>query len=281
MSSNEDGTFSAPSLKPKNLDSAENDEACCSQEDKIATKNISDYSPPEWSKDIPPDSIYNLEIIKNGVIVETVKLNKSKNTSYFTIGRMPENDIVMLHPSISRIHSIIQYGNGDDGIGYYIMDNSSAHKTKLNRKVLDSGKFTKLRNGFSIQLGGSTRFIVFNGPDEEQKRENERHSIEYNMLKEMLKARKNQAVANVAEESKFDYESYNSRDDYGNTVDDTAEDPKTDKAEDFWNEMARQRKKRRYDDRDEETFWDETKSISDIRKKKAEEEKISFDSNDF
>uniref|UniRef100_A0A0K0EFI2 FHA domain-containing protein n=1 Tax=Strongyloides stercoralis TaxID=6248 RepID=A0A0K0EFI2_STRER len=270
--SDSNSTFTVPSLPSENFDSSENGKPSCSQKKEIKTKNISNYNPPEWCENIPSDSKYNLDIIKNGVIVETVKLNESKNISYFTIGRMPENDIVMLHPSISRVHAIIQYGDGDDGIGYYIIDNASAHKTKLNRKVLDPKKFVKLRNGFNIQLGGSTRFIVFNGPDEEQEREDERHYVEYTKLKEMLKLKKNPQMMNVAPQPKFDYDSYDSRDNYEAAVEDTLDESKNDQAEEFWNEMARRRKHKKDDDKDGESLWDETKSIADIRKRKAEEE---------
>uniref|UniRef100_A0A0K0F7C3 Kanadaptin (inferred by orthology to a human protein) n=1 Tax=Strongyloides venezuelensis TaxID=75913 RepID=A0A0K0F7C3_STRVS len=261
--------FVVPSLPSH---SSNNEDPCSSEENKTLTKITSNYNPPEWCNDIPSDSPYYLDIIKNGIIVETIKLNKSKNITYFTIGRLPENDIVMLHPSISRVHGIIQYGNGSDGIGYYIMDNDSAHKTKLNRNVLDPRKFIKLRNGFNIQLGGSTRFIVFNGPDEEQERENERHVIEYNMLMEKRKLQKNIKVSDPSLEPQFNYDSYNSRDNYGEETDDTSIDANTDQAEEFWNAMARRRKKRKNDDSDDESFWDETKSIDDIRKKKVEEE---------
>uniref|UniRef100_A0A0N5BVT2 FHA domain-containing protein n=1 Tax=Strongyloides papillosus TaxID=174720 RepID=A0A0N5BVT2_STREA len=264
--------FVIPSLPSHSSNISNNEEPCCSEENKTLTKITSNYNPPEWCSDIPSDSVYYLDIIKNGTIVETIKLNESKNKTYFTIGRLPENDIVMLHPSISRVHSIIQYGDGSDGIGYYIMDNDSAHKTKLNRKVLDPRKFIKLRNGFNIQLGGSTRFIVFNGPDEEQERENERHVIEYNMLMEKRKLQKNIKIPEPSSEPHFNYDSYNSRDNYGEETDDTSVDANTDQAEEFWNAMARRRKKRKNDDSDDESFWDETKSIDDIRKKKAEEE---------
>uniref|UniRef100_A0A0N4ZG86 FHA domain-containing protein n=1 Tax=Parastrongyloides trichosuri TaxID=131310 RepID=A0A0N4ZG86_PARTI len=266
--------FAIPSSLPTTFVESNKTEDVIINTEESAKKIVKQYIPPEWGMDVPDDSLYYIDIIKEGVIAQTVKLNKTKNKSYFTIGRTPENDIIMLHPSISRIHAIIQYGDFEDGLGYYIMDYNSSHKTKLNRKIINPNKFVKLRNGYNIQVGGSTRFIIFNGPDKEQEEENERHSAEYARLKQISVMKKKVAMGNLVSsstEKHFDYDNYDSRDTYEEEPNDEQTDSKIDQAEEFWNEMAK-RRKQKIDDDDNESLWDETKSIADIRKRKAEEE---------
>jgi len=70
------------------------------------------YEKPEWS-DIPKKK-YSLEVIKNGVIIET--LNVPKNEEFIVLGRLPLCDVQMDHPSISRYHAVIQFS--DKGMPY-------------------------------------------------------------------------------------------------------------------------------------------------------------------
>ena len=62
------------------------------------------YLEPSWGG--LPDNSYSLEILKNGIIVDTFKL---EGKSHFTVGRLPICDVPFEHPSLSRYHAILQF----------------------------------------------------------------------------------------------------------------------------------------------------------------------------
>jgi serine phosphatase RsbU (regulator of sigma subunit) len=65
----------------------------------------------------------------------------------FTIGRSSNNDLVVAHLSVSRVHAEIRVQDGD----YWIYDLGSKHGTYLNGAKLEKAKLT---NGDRIQVGG-------------------------------------------------------------------------------------------------------------------------------
>ena len=80
------------------------------------------YTEPSWAGKVPEDKNFYLEELKNGTIVKTHKL---KDKSYFSVGRLPSNDIEMEHPSLSRYHAVLQFkleGSADQPVGFYIYD---------------------------------------------------------------------------------------------------------------------------------------------------------------
>lgn len=66
----------------------------------ISLKNVNlNYTPPPSS--IVCELPYNLEVIKDGVIIQTEDLKNSPKP-FFVFGRLPACDVVLQHPSISR-----------------------------------------------------------------------------------------------------------------------------------------------------------------------------------
>lgn len=145
------------------------------------------YAEPKWSQ-IPSDEHkYDFEILKNGLIVETVRNLQSK--SYWTMGKLPENDIVMAHPTISRFHAVLQYrpeikSTGDDSDsdnddendataqksakpskpmiekGWYLYDLSSTHGCFVNKMKIPPKTYVRLRVGYMLKFGSSTRSYI-------------------------------------------------------------------------------------------------------------------------
>lgn len=148
------------------------------------------YVEPKWSHSPDSNLIYSFEVLKGGQIVENFKNLQSK--AFWKIGKLPNNDIVMAHPTISRFHAVIQYrpklhssDNSDDEDdisysqqssqkpkiekGWYIYDLNSTHGTFLNKMRVPPKTYVRLRVGYMLKFGSSTRNYILQGPgfDEE------------------------------------------------------------------------------------------------------------------
>ncbi len=56
----------------------------------------------------------------------------------FTVGRLPDRDLVLTHPWVSRRHAEFTY----DGSDFYLVDSGSLHGTFLNGEKIDKAKLT-------------------------------------------------------------------------------------------------------------------------------------------
>lgn len=120
------------------------------------------YTEPPWGgvARIP----YALEILKNGVIVDSVPLTQQ---GYFVVGRLPLCDVSLEHPSISRYHAVLQY-RGESGeageigeeTGFYVYDLSSTHGTLVNKNKIPPKTYIRLKVGHVLKFGGSTRLFI-------------------------------------------------------------------------------------------------------------------------
>ena len=176
------------------------------------------YKVPCWSKQPSDCSVYSFEVLKSGQIINEVKDLQKK--AYWTFGRLPENDIEMAHPTISRFHAILQYrpnmeqqqlegeenedgeepkdvNNGNKGPpeGWYIYDLGSTHGTFLNKQRLPPKVYIRIRVGHMLRLGASTRSYILQGPSEDEEPESELTVTE-------LKARRQQELEQAELEKK-------------------------------------------------------------------------------
>ncbi|XP_075148994.1 kanadaptin [Haematobia irritans] len=153
------------------------------------------YKVPVWSDRPSDDQIYSFEVLKSGQIIEEVKDLQSK--PFWTFGRLPENDIEMAHPTISRFHAVLQYrpkkdekspaeedcddkettdedsSNNGPPEGWYIYDLDSTHGTFLNKQRIPSRVYIRIRVGYILRLGASTRSYILQGPVEDEEPESE------------------------------------------------------------------------------------------------------------
>lgn len=122
------------------------------------------YKEPEWSGNPPYN--YSFEVIKNGTLISTFKIN----SSLLTFGRLQVCDFVFEHPSVSRYHAIVQYCKGDDSHpkGFYLYDLGSTHSTFLNKQPVKPKIYYKLKVGYILKFGGSSRLHIFQGPEEDE-----------------------------------------------------------------------------------------------------------------
>lgn len=119
------------------------------------------YKEPCWSAIPPKEENYNLEVLKNGCIISTVNLN---DKAYHVFGRLPSCEVVLEHPSISRYHALVQYRGDTDGdrtlSGFYLYDLNSTHGTVVNKRKIKPCAYYRLKVGYVIKFGGSSRLFV-------------------------------------------------------------------------------------------------------------------------
>ena len=113
------------------------------------------YKKPQWSSENKTDIEYWIEVIKEGVVLETIPL---KDKEFFLFGRHPICDIVMENPTVSRQHCAFQMHS--EGCVFFF-DMESAQGTLINKRPAKSNRFVLLRPGDVMRLGQSTRLLVF------------------------------------------------------------------------------------------------------------------------
>ncbi|XP_057318502.1 kanadaptin [Microplitis mediator] len=129
------------------------------------------YKEPAWGGS--PSGDYKVEVLKSGVILDTIDLTKK---SFHVIGRLPVCDIPLAHPTISRYHAILQYRvNGDEknGPGFYLYDLESTHGTFWNGCRIRPKTYVKLQGGHMLRFGCSQRKFIVQTPVEEEEQESE------------------------------------------------------------------------------------------------------------
>jgi smad nuclear-interacting protein 1 len=96
-----------------------------------------------------------LEEIKNGVIKRKIKIHEKP---FYLCGKLPKlSDILMLHPTISRKHGIIQHSKKDE---VFMYDLGSTNGIMLNWKKIEKRKFVKVNVGDGLKFGLSKRMYV-------------------------------------------------------------------------------------------------------------------------
>ncbi|CAG0916451.1 unnamed protein product [Notodromas monacha] len=135
---------------------------------------------PSWSG-VPTEPL-NLEVVKSGVILSVIPLEKST----IVFGRLPENDVVIEHPTSSRFHAVLQFSSGtpEKPSGFYIYDLDSTHGTFLNKERVKPRQYIPVLPGHMLKFGLSTRIYVVQGPPCESEEETAPH-LSYSEIKRM------------------------------------------------------------------------------------------------
>ena len=75
---------------------------------------MSEYSAPPWAG--TPAEEFSLECLKGGAIVERLELSRR---SHYILGRHGEQaHHVLMHPTVSRLHAVLQFAANADGDAY-------------------------------------------------------------------------------------------------------------------------------------------------------------------
>uniref|UniRef100_A0A1I8B5D4 FHA domain-containing protein n=1 Tax=Meloidogyne hapla TaxID=6305 RepID=A0A1I8B5D4_MELHA len=137
------------------------------------------YTEPTWAR-VPTCSkdSYYIEVIKDGTVIEHISLHNDRGEkSYLAIGRFDPCEIKLEHPSVSRFHSVLQYGECLRGKPqWFIYDMNSTHGVRVNKKRIEKLTFVPLLTGYVFQIAASSRIFVLCGGPKEKEEENERNS---------------------------------------------------------------------------------------------------------
>jgi len=92
-------------------------------------------------------------------VVEIRKRKNITNPDMITIGRSPENDIVLYNRLVSKSHAYLDVGSSDEAV--YLVDTGSTNGTFVNNiRLAPSGNY-KLTDGDEISFGPETKVVYF------------------------------------------------------------------------------------------------------------------------
>lgn len=151
------------------------------------------YKEPSWSS-VPPLP-YSIEVLKGGVVIDTVEFNKP----FLVFGRLAQCDVMLEHPSISRFHCVVQYRSlATDAApaGVYVYDLSSTHGSYQNKNRLQPKVYNRLRVGHMLKFGGSSRNFVLLGPSEDAEEES---PLSVKELQELARKKQEEKLAKELE----------------------------------------------------------------------------------
>ncbi|MCD7454157.1 hypothetical protein HAX54_023697 [Datura stramonium] len=114
--------------------------------------------PIEEEKKIPV-----FTVLKNGAILKNIFLldnppcstQETEFEEILVVGRHPDCNITLEHPSISRFH--LRIHSKPSSLSLSVTDLSSVHGTWISGKKIESGVKVELKEGDRMQLGGSSR----------------------------------------------------------------------------------------------------------------------------
>eukprot|EP00058_Branchiostoma_floridae_P004625 XP_002590113.1 hypothetical protein BRAFLDRAFT_83391 [Branchiostoma floridae] len=158
------------------------------------------YKEPAWSS--VPNKPYSLEVLKNGCIVSKLELT---GKPFYVFGRLDSCDVTLEHPSLSRYHAVVQFrgeGDGERERGFYLYDLGSTHGTWMNKMEVKPKVYYRLRVGYMIKFGGSSRMYILQGPDEDQEDESEMTATELRDLHRQEREKTEQADTDDVTESR-------------------------------------------------------------------------------
>ena len=152
------------------------------------------YEQPEWGG--VPSVDFSLEVLKDGAIIETIDC---AGRDHLRFGRTPNNDVVLEHPSSSRLHAVLQFANGSEEI--FVHDCGSTHGTTVNKRRLKPGVHAPVFVGDQIKFGQSSRAFIVAGaaalmPEEGLSREERRK------LRALEKMSEQEAVVEIEREQR-------------------------------------------------------------------------------
>ncbi|XP_033313440.1 kanadaptin [Bombus bifarius] len=127
------------------------------------------YVEPSWGG--KPEGNYMMEVLKSGMIIETISLNEQ---NFYLVGRLPLCHLSLVHPTISRYHAVLQYRseqNKENDKGFYVYDLGSTHGTFWNGNRIKPNVYVRIQGGHMLRFGCSQRKYILQAPPGDQEEE--------------------------------------------------------------------------------------------------------------
>ena len=148
------------------------------------------YEPPSWQANSNSQLIhYYLEVLKSGSISGSIPLDERTR---YTLGRNGDLcDLALEHPSVSRVHAILQFHSTGR---LFLYDMGSTHGSFWNTKRVKPFVYVPVRLGDQLRFGESTRIYVLCSEDQraEQLEQSRSQQQEQFIKTEIEKSRKKQ-----------------------------------------------------------------------------------------
>jgi hypothetical protein len=106
--------------------------------------------PPTSPPGSPPDL---------GHVFPLRKTERNAFQNMILVGRASNNDIVLNHPSVSKMHAIFR--PLPDGSGFTVTDSGSSFGTKIDNMPLEPQVAVPITNGQALVFGGAIRTVFF------------------------------------------------------------------------------------------------------------------------
>jgi pSer/pThr/pTyr-binding forkhead associated (FHA) protein len=223
------------------------------------------YEPPFWGAKEKPTFPYFLQVIKQGVELEPIRIDKEP---FYIIGRnvTGKNAIQVDHGSISRQHVIIQHASNGR---VYMYDLGSTHGTFWNQKTkrVRGLKYIPVRLGDQILVGESTRSYVLRV---DPKYEDHVYSLEERLQRTLKPKQEEKKESKKRKKEKLDEEEEDYDSDQQYEYD--SEEDRRNKRLRIEDQLGDQHDIYRFDEDDE--FFDRTEKIQKPKKKENSLETI-------
>lgn len=90
-----------------------------------------------------------MEVIKSGTLIEERPLS---GKPFLTFGRSPTADVLLEHPSASRLHAVLQFRGSDSRA--FLYDCGSTHGTFINKQRVKAQVMAPLRCVWGVWVSG-------------------------------------------------------------------------------------------------------------------------------
>uniref|UniRef100_A0A0A0K684 FHA domain-containing protein n=1 Tax=Cucumis sativus TaxID=3659 RepID=A0A0A0K684_CUCSA len=98
-------------------------------------------------------------VLKNGATLKNIFIVNNvadrEKEEVITLGRHPDCNIMLTHPSISRFH--LQIHSNPSSQKIFVVDLSSVHGTWVSGKRIETGDEVEMKEGDTLRVGGSSR----------------------------------------------------------------------------------------------------------------------------
>ncbi|XP_061346303.1 FHA domain-containing protein PS1-like [Gastrolobium bilobum] len=122
----------------------------------IAMADKNNNNPEEEEEEEEEERIPVLTVLKNNAIIKNIFIiNNNKKEDTIVVGRHPDCNIVLTHPSVSRFHLKIRSAPSSRTLS--LLDLSSVHGTWVCGRKLEPGVSVDLKEGDTFTVGVSTR----------------------------------------------------------------------------------------------------------------------------